>query len=413
MHSLIKSIFSTIVLGFIFHFCDAQPLDTYEKWPYQNEAVVWRGFNQEWTYNHRLNRLGNYISYETDGDTLNALISHNASTGLGTDAGKYNTYFTYLATNDVTITQGDTSFIINGLEGKMSYESLLFKVNLDSNARLNKQHVVLLNGFDICAIAKADKIEQLNIDLRDGYYDKYQQALYFDGHFSITADCQSPECSLTKQKFSYQVKLYYIILSGNEELSVSSKNITNYIQWDKQTDRLPIPSQSSITGVGDEAFETALLGIQSLSLQLNQEHWYVSWHTALIPYEYDPYTGKYTFMYDLYFKQWKEDMKKESFNPKQSFASSKKPGWADFSSRVLLIQLKNAWIENLNTNGVVYAQGKNPNNECDQSIVSKAIKLHPLSSTIEEALTKYSEEELEQLILQYKASNQRKKNEKK
>jgi len=196
-------------------------------------------------------------------------------------------------------------------------------------------------------------------------------------------------------------------------MAVSSAEKGKYISWNKEIEYLPIPEEGTIKGIPDEAFNAAILGIQSLSLQLDQEQWFVSWHSALKPSVYDPLSGEYSFFYDFLFKQWKENMKKDSFNPKQSFASSRKSGWAHFSSRIIMIQLRNAWVESSSVNGIVYAEGKNPDNECGYTMENRTLLFHPDACSFEEAMQKYSDDELEELLEKYRQGFELKRKQKK
>jgi|GEM_PF-7014086 len=105
-------------------------------WPYENSALIWQGFTQEWSYNHRLNRLGDYIASQSiQQDTLMARIHHNASTGTGTDAGPYGSFYSYIAVNDVHFTTGDTTFLISGTEGQMSTQSFVIRGHLAAHLK--------------------------------------------------------------------------------------------------------------------------------------------------------------------------------------------------------------------------------------------------------------------------------------
>jgi len=48
--------------------------------------VLWQGFHHRWTYNHRLNRHGDWVEHlERDGDRVAARVNHSAASGSGAD----------------------------------------------------------------------------------------------------------------------------------------------------------------------------------------------------------------------------------------------------------------------------------------------------------------------------------------
>lgn len=57
-----------------------------------NKAIIWRGMEHKWTYNHRINRMGNYVSF----DGKKGYSLHSSATGLGSDSSFSKTYYTYV-----------------------------------------------------------------------------------------------------------------------------------------------------------------------------------------------------------------------------------------------------------------------------------------------------------------------------
>lgn len=47
----------------------------------ENTAVVWRGFEHSWSYNHRINRIGNYVKMVSN----DPYGYHASASGLGSD----------------------------------------------------------------------------------------------------------------------------------------------------------------------------------------------------------------------------------------------------------------------------------------------------------------------------------------
>ena len=65
-------------------------------------GVIWMGFEHEWTYNHRLNRLGDYVSQpEFDGFEHPVKHYHTGATGLGWDEALFTSYYTVVKANGI------------------------------------------------------------------------------------------------------------------------------------------------------------------------------------------------------------------------------------------------------------------------------------------------------------------------
>ncbi len=99
---------------------------------YADAAVLWRGFTHEWSYNHRLNRLGSYIENPLDftGFPFTATLCHTSATGLGPDVGTFSGYYSYLAANGVSIQTGKKEIRFSGNLGDMHTAS--FEVLVDA-----------------------------------------------------------------------------------------------------------------------------------------------------------------------------------------------------------------------------------------------------------------------------------------
>ncbi|HKJ69905.1 MAG TPA: hypothetical protein VKA68_18260 [bacterium] len=63
-------------------------------------VAIWQGFEHHWTYNHRLNRFGDYVYTVSRTDNLNeAFVTHTGATGLGRDTGTSVTNYSLLSSD--------------------------------------------------------------------------------------------------------------------------------------------------------------------------------------------------------------------------------------------------------------------------------------------------------------------------
>ncbi|NTX17885.1 hypothetical protein HUA76_44745, partial [Myxococcus sp. CA056] len=84
----------------------------------RNGVVLWRGFNHWWDYNHRINRLGDWV--QNDGCTglsCSAHIIHAAASGSGPDTASYKSWYTTLATSSAAFRTGSKLISIKGSRG--------------------------------------------------------------------------------------------------------------------------------------------------------------------------------------------------------------------------------------------------------------------------------------------------------
>ena len=78
-------------------------LNAQELKPY-NKAMIWRGFQHKWTYNHRINRIGSSVSFKDD----KGYCIHYSASGLGSDSTFATTYYTYVESPKVCFKETET-----------------------------------------------------------------------------------------------------------------------------------------------------------------------------------------------------------------------------------------------------------------------------------------------------------------
>ena len=94
--------------------------------PAQNTAVFWQGFSQDWTYNHRLNRMADYV---TEKDNA-FLLCHAGASGTGADSGRFVQHYTMVETPEAQFYTGSVEIKFEGKEGDPETQTLMEKITI-------------------------------------------------------------------------------------------------------------------------------------------------------------------------------------------------------------------------------------------------------------------------------------------
>ncbi|OWY22962.1 hypothetical protein C7N43_02855 [Sphingobacteriales bacterium UPWRP_1] len=330
---------------------------------YGSGAVVWRGFTHQWSYNHRLNRLGSYIENppEFSGFPFTATFYHTSATGIGPDAGMYNGFYSYVAANGVTIQPAQKTIRFSGKLGDMHAATFEVLADAPKNFTDNYQHTVIINGFDIVSERRADKLQMFRISVSDGYYLPATQQIRFTVEAAFLVHCQSVECNYLSSRFDYNINLQFLIFSATEEYMFSAQQGYHYVyNWGKHDEvQHDFYDEYKISGIGNDLYPVAMLAFKSINITLDRPHWYVAWHSVIQPQKYDSKLGNYLFALDLLFKQWSSDMRKRSAYPPKSKFSLKRNGWAAIDGTVVMLQFSSGFVLNSSSKGAFKWAGKN------------------------------------------------------
>jgi len=332
----------------------------------EDVGVIWMGFEHQWSYNHRLNRLGDYIAQpEFEGYDFPVKHYHTGATGIGKDEAYFTSYHTVLKTEHAGIQSGNVKMNLSNKEGKRSSVRTTLTIPLQGNLQDRDQIIGLLNGFDLVATEGADKLKMLHIDLSDPVYNYDHTAVDMTVEVGFIADCGSFECHRFSQQYNYSITVEYLLVAGDRDgFFGTEKSFIKSYEWDKRDDFED--GMIDETVIGYQGFPYATIGFKSLMINMDQDHWLVDWHTAIHPQFYDETTGNFEFSLDLFLKQWKA--RRESPFRWQSRFSKRKDGWAYLSGAVVLLQFKDACLESKSHIGSVNWQGLNQ--EVDNEAIS-------------------------------------------
>src|SRR5262249_49181983 len=135
--------------------------------PY-NQAVIWNGFSHRWTYNHRCNRIGDYVKFN-DGQPETA---HTSATKLGQHSTYYDSYYSLVSSPDVVFKEGEISIQLHGKERKMLEKTVTVVMDADEWLKGKENYITLVNGFDLHSEKGSDKIQLFRLSVEDGEYSK-------------------------------------------------------------------------------------------------------------------------------------------------------------------------------------------------------------------------------------------------
>lgn len=340
--------------------------------PVQN-AYIWQGFEHNWTYNHRLNRLGDYIVQADKG--AEAQLCHTAATGLGADKGTYTSYYTALQSPSIWRKGGLVELHFTGTEADYHAEYLEIVVSLPPSMNADSTHwTAILNGFDIVSNEGADKLQYFHLAVSEAMYIPNEQAIRFCVDAALVVNCRSLECHWFSHSYDYTLTMSYLLLADAKNNFQTTSYTTNIAhQWNSTTELSPKPYSNKIQGAKNEQFNTATIAFQSVSLNLDMEHWFLNWHAFLNNYHYAPSSGVFGYQAHFLFKQWDARMKKHSAYPNLSRFSMKKGGNANWQYTACLLQCRDATLLQHQIHGACEWQGNN-----NTANSTAAVQVHPI-----------------------------------
>ena len=306
-------------------------------------TVFWQGFYHEWTYNHRVNRLGDWIeniSY-SENNNMRAVLNHSAATGSGADVLNYLTFFTYLKSEKARFFSSSVSTTIRGREATTTTKTITITGKWPAELNNYTKGIIVLNGFDIyCSnrengkvmgTGDADKLSNLYIEIDNLHIQNGK--FKFDLTLKLGADCDSPECLNfspgDNEWFDYQFKVAYQVITFNEAVHITNKNLTHQYSWRKPFKSRPemdpneiyrndkVLSKQIIKGIAGYNVGIPLVNKIDISLpkgkgglirkRMETPH-LLSLNIAINDFNYNVATGTCTYDADLFFKNWQPKM---------------------------------------------------------------------------------------------------------
>lgn len=339
----------------------------------EHSAIFWQGFSQDWTYNHRLNRMTDYVTGTEKESDFSYEVCHSGASGTGADSGKFVQHYSLVQTPDAQFYTGSVEIKFAGKEGESEQNVHREKLSLPPALQGKGQYYVVLNGFDLYSLEKADKLIEFEYSVlpngkmgEDG-----ELAVTFKGGLKV--DCRSPECEIFKHTYNYSLRLYYTVIAADADFNAVEGLLHADVEWDK-INEISKKSRAWFLS-GKEGMGIGVPAIHSFSLKMNKEHWVQKWETSLLTGNYDVPSGEMAGESNLSFIEWTEDRKAHPDFKNFSRFSLKDAGEAEIELGISLLQFKSGKIEPKSRKGGFYWPGKNAmvegsDGNCERKTVS-------------------------------------------
>lgn len=244
-------------------------------------AVIWQGFDHEWQYNHRANRLGSYVSPAGNaGAEINQwTIGHTAASGSGPDTATFSDYYTTLAAAGIWVTTAEVRLDFDGRDTETLTETVTASIPLTDEMQDRDEYLAVLNGFDLVSDGDADKLIEFHLQIDSQPSDGSGGTADFNLTGRIKGDCSTPECGDDRTKFSLDV--HVLLLAGNRDSFTYSDvgtagNNYNWIRSQNAADEVHLNQDGTVplTADRDDGFdgpnERATLGITGFEAIINK-----------------------------------------------------------------------------------------------------------------------------------------------
>lgn len=261
------------------------------------QIPVWQGFELNWTYNHRLNRLGSFIFQDS--------VYSTAATGIGRDSASFNTHYLLIQEAGKQYSEFE---IYKRIEAK---ENELIQIQIDTMIVASyHRSIFYLNGFDIIANNDADKLQLMEMGVK--MVKGNEDTTYLRINIALMFNCQSLECDWINNDVEYDLHLYIgnIYFPNEDYISyVKGEMFNGNESWTKKSN---LPLSKLPADPKTPQF------ITNFKISLDKAHWY---------------SGIFSFVDNenstiMKFEQYKAKMKKNAYYKPHANFSKKSKGSA-------------------------------------------------------------------------------------
>lgn len=334
----------------------------------QDAAYLWRGFQHVWDYNHRINRLGDFLSMSCDALGCSGTATHTADTGTGPDDASYYSNFTELQSNYAAFQPGYRIIRISTTEGNFLNGTLSVSVPARSNMQNRGRYVVLLNGFDLDAVGEAKKLDHFRIKLSSLTY--VNGNLEFDIDWGLKVDCDSVECT-GSSAVDYDLTVKFLMIAGDSaEFRYKNADLQNTYSWDTNNEIFYSDEEMVRAIVGnirhpsEPEYAAGTVGLRGFRINLDDDHHTLALAVRLRDISYNPSgDGRVDFTADVFFKNWADGMV-WTHSPASNFAYREAGSTTNMEAYVTMLQFKTAHVVHRFVHDTVW----NPNTEVDTAI---------------------------------------------
>ena len=341
-----------------------------------DHAVIWGGFDQTWGYNHRVNRLGDYVG-SPECDDQGACVAqsvHTAASGTGSDVAQYRSRMTVVDAPGVGFLQGATEFHVVDRRGEGQVLHYATTQVVPANGLLlGRDHLdVVLGGFDVRSLRDPDKLSQLSMAVSGARYLPGEDTIAFDVDLTLRMDCDSVECMMASRGVDYSVSVMWTLIGGDDDVRVTSATIEDAYAWRRARPAFELfadahRTRREVQGLPG-AYGAAFVAFRGLSVALDDDHYVQEWSTALGPTLYDPTRGVTSFESSLFFKQWNLESRRRAW----SYADR---GQAELQADIVVVQLAQGRAVERVVDGVIDWRANGHAPDATRSLASQLISL--------------------------------------
>lgn len=207
-------------------------------------AQVWRGFEHEWTYNHRWNEIGGGL-YALSPDRPDLSLPYSAPSteepewaylaiaraGTGRDRALHTAHGDRLDADGARFLAVSQAFDLHGREGQREVYTLSVTAPVDADFADRDLHEVVLDGFWLRAVdEEAKKPSHFAIDV--GRPQVGEDGLVWPVTVELELDCDTPECKgcsfgpapgSPSTKTDYDLFLSFLVVGGESDTFASAR----------------------------------------------------------------------------------------------------------------------------------------------------------------------------------------------
>ncbi len=325
---------------------DGHVMTETDKREFCESATIWRGFFHEWNYNHRTNRLGDYIVQDNSACNHSANIIHTGASGSGKDNLEFTSFYTQVKTTSAHFHMNTVEFELKGDEGEIVNRSIKISKKAYEELKGYSKYYVFLNGFDLYSdsTAGSDKMFKLTINPQNLHVDSATGDYTLDVNIAFGADCNTMECNFKakNQFYSYHCTVAYVIIAGNNGINIAEDSVTNFYSWNKVLELFKEEKgikSAVVTAKNNNhtLYPNAIMGIKSFDFLVqpgtrikDEATHMLAMDLAVHPEGYEPKNNSYYYHASLFFKPWTHKMR---------MLANRSSGSADFKMNVYMLQL--------------------------------------------------------------------------
>jgi hypothetical protein len=323
---------------------------------FDDGAVVWQGFEQAWSYNHRINRQGSWVAQAacaTPSTPCEAESAHAAASGFGADTAVYTARRSVVRADEVAFFWGSDTRRIDssmGAEALSGRYTASFEKPDKKTIRNRCRYEVVLNGFDLISNNAADKPGSFDLWVEDARWDPSEKSLEVSWGAALALACSSPECFLNggPDSVDYSITAHFLVMAHDgEALGARRKRVSDYSGWEAPPSQFgggsnpdALPLEPAAIAWSAEGLEADLVAIRALSVSMEStgeqssfegpDMHLLTWNTSV--HDVQTRAAGVDFLTELFLDNWAEDM--QDLQP----TSFPEPGFSEVSMDLLLLE---------------------------------------------------------------------------